>query len=140
MDEMFGGTNATAERSTRSRNRHTNTVRKNPSAQTADQEKELPDPVAADSTERRLVRAARQLADLLREAKPLVDILNSPGTPHSYRAAVRDWVGLDRYFVLVTRLQAMTSQRAWEAAYPYEPIPPELIQRMKALGIDIAQP
>lgn len=93
------------------------------------------DPVADDSTKRRLLRAARQLADLLTEAKPLVEILNSPGTPPAYRAALRDLVDLDQYFVLVGDLQDMASERAWRAAHAKQFISPELLQRIKALGV-----
>lgn len=98
------------------------------------------DPVAADSTVPSLLHAACELAVLLTEAKPLVEILNSTTTPHAYRGTLRYLMGVDEYFVLVNGLQAMTSQPAWAAAHAHEVIPPELLRRLEALGIDVTQP
>jgi hypothetical protein len=61
-----------------------------------------------------LARAARQLADLLIEAAPLAELLDSPATPSLYRTALRDLVGPERYFKLTNVLNAMCSLRAWE--------------------------
>lgn len=93
------------------------------------------DPVANNSEQRRLMRAAEQLADLLAEAQPLIEILNSPDTRHIYRAVLRYRVGLDKYLVLVGGLQAMTSVRAWQAVHATQFISPELLQRLHAQGV-----
>lgn len=62
------------------------------------------DPVVESSKHRRLIRATRQLADLLNEAKPLVELLNSPETTHPYRSTLRELVGREEYFHLTNSL------------------------------------
>lgn len=132
--ELFGDTNATAKRPARSRNRHTKVGRKDPSAQTAHQEKDgLSYPVALHPRTVRTLSAVRQLVDLLLEAKPLVEILNSPGTTPAGRALLRALVGEDQYFEVVGGLQDMTSERAWRAAHNKDFLPPEVAQEITEL-------
>ncbi len=62
-------------------------------------------------------KAVQRLAELLIEAAPLVELLNSPSTSHAYRSALRQAVGPDRYFAVVTALEQMCSWRTWELAH-----------------------
>ncbi len=78
------------------------------------------DPVARSSKHRRLIRATRQLADLLNEAQPLIRLLNSPETTHPYRATLRELVGREAYFQLTNHLHQMCSMAAWELAHSKE--------------------
>lgn len=78
------------------------------------------DPVAESNKHRRLIRATRQLADLLNEAKPLVKLLNSPETTHPYRSTLRELVGREEYFHLANSLHQMCSMAAWELAHSKE--------------------
>lgn len=64
-----------------------------------------------------LIRAARQLAELLTEAAPLAELLNAPETPHEIRATLRELVGREQYFELANTLHQMCSMRGWQMAH-----------------------
>lgn len=90
----------------------------------------LSDPVAKDSKARRLLRATRQLADLLHEAAPLVELLDSPSTPQMYRSLLRLQVSDEQYLALVNSLQHMISPEMWKVAHAKEFLSPELAREV----------
>lgn len=93
----------------------------------------LSDPVAGDSQARRLLRATRQLADLLHEAAPLAELLDSTDTPQAYRSVLRSKVGNEQYLTLVSSLQHMLSPEMWNVAHAKEFISPELAREINQL-------
>jgi hypothetical protein len=82
--------------------------------------------VAEDSTACRLLRATHQLADLLHEVAPLVELLDSSSTPQMYRSLLRLRVGNEQYLTLVNSLQHMISPEMWKVAHAQEFLSPEL--------------
>jgi hypothetical protein len=88
-----------------------------------------PDPVHDSSQQRRLARAAQQLADLLTEAIPLAEVLNAPKTPHKYRTMLRELVGPEQYFELTNTLRQMCSMRGWQMAHAKDAAELERLRR-----------
>jgi hypothetical protein len=66
------------------------------------------------------MEAVQKLANLLNDAKPLVELLNSPRTAHRYRKALRDRVGVEEYFHLADSLHQMCSMAAWQLSHSKE--------------------
>jgi hypothetical protein len=72
----------------------------------------------ADNEKQQLQRATRRLAALLIEATPLIEQLNSSDTPHEFRAALTELVGMRRYITAMFGLQQMSCRAAWDKAHP----------------------
>jgi len=68
--------------------------------------------------QQQLTRATRRLAELLIEATPLIEQLNASDTPHGYRAALTELVGMRRYLTAMFGLKQMNCRAAWNRAHP----------------------
>ena len=88
----------------------------------------------------RLQQATLRLAELLIDAAPLIELLDSSETPHNYRAALTELVGMRRYLAAMSSLQHMSSRAAWDKAHPrHQPgsSPPDPLAK---LGVGRAVP
>jgi hypothetical protein len=77
-----------------------------------------------------LVHTTRRLADLLHEAAPLVELLDSPNTPQIYRTLLRFEVSNEHYLALVNNMQHMISPEMWKVAHAQEFLSPELARKV----------
>jgi len=96
-------------------------------------------PETPDGEERELLGAVGRLVELLRDAVPLVELLDSAGTSPIYRQALRGLVGRDQYTALSFGLLHMTSPELWDTAHAKEFVSPDLAQRLTALGVSVSE-
>jgi hypothetical protein len=81
------------------------------------------------------IATVRTLADLLTEAAPLVDQLNSPQSSDESRALLRTLVGPVEFIELAVSFNLMASARLWEMAHADEPLGVEMVERLRRLGV-----
>ncbi|HEX3786115.1 MAG TPA: hypothetical protein VHX38_41235 [Pseudonocardiaceae bacterium] len=73
--------------------------------------------------QQRLHLATRRLSELLIEAAPLIELLNADQTPHRFRAALTEVLGMRRFAVVLGGLKAMNCRSASEHAHRPHPKP-----------------